>query len=462
MKAPEQLVTYRLIITRRSASEVLLVPSGTRWTLPRVEIRPFRRLAAELTSEASRAWSVDAYCLLAGSVLSRGPAPGAHHAVLEAARQNDQAPGGSYWVARTTAGKRCDLEENQMVTRALAELDCYVNGEKVGPFAKPGWLRDLFGWTAGQLAPLGLRLTGSFRQYNASPAFALLRLDAVERRVWFKATGEPNAHELPTTVELARLLTRYAPRVLAVHPDWNGWLAEEAEGVSLDESRDFSDWERAASDLAEFQIAAIGQHPRLLAAGLKDLRCAALVGRMEAFLTHMAELMAAQDAPTPAPLAPTELVTLGEALQDSCAVLDSCGLPDTIGQVDFNPGNIVVSRNGCTFLDWAEGCVANPLLTFEYLRQHLGRSGVGAAASGQRLLASYLRPWGRLYPLAHLRRAAAFAPPVAVLAYAVAHDTWRCREQTRNPEIAGLYRSLTRRMFREVISASQRGEPCLQ
>jgi hypothetical protein len=462
MKAPQQLATYRLIITRRNASEVLLLPSGSRWMLPRVETRPFRRLAEELTSEAARAWSVDTYCLLTRSTLSRDPSAEVHCAVLEATRHNDHAPAGSYWMARTIASTRCDLEESQLVTEALAELDCYARGEKAGPFARPGWLRDLFGWTAHQLAPLGLRLTGSFRQFNASPTFALLRLDAAERAVWFKATGEPNAHELEVTSTLARMFPKYLPKVLGVHREWNGWLAAEAEGFCLEENNAFCEWQRAAADLAELQIASIGHVRKLLAAGYEDLRTGALAERIDPFLARMAELMAAQEKSTPAPLAPSEMATLSEALKESCTMLQACGLPDTLGHLDLNPGNILISKNGCVFLDWAEACIANPLLTFEYLHEHMARSGAGAAASRERLLAAYLRPWARLLPIADLTRAAALSPAVAAFAYAAASDAWRSHEQVRERGLTAFYRSLTRRIFREAVEASQRSEPCLR
>jgi hypothetical protein len=118
-----------------------------------------------------------------------------------------------------------DAAEAAAIRNAFAELASYTSGKKQGPFAKPGRLRELFQWTYEQTAPLGLRLTGNFRQYNASPAFSLLRLETDATALWFKATGEPNAHELPVTLLLANLFPNHVPRVLGVHPFWNGWLS---------------------------------------------------------------------------------------------------------------------------------------------------------------------------------------------------------------------------------------------
>ncbi|MGA9883509.1 MAG: hypothetical protein WBQ34_07310 [Candidatus Acidiferrales bacterium] len=462
MEVPWKRTTYRLLITRRNGSEILLLPSGPQWTLPRIEVRPGCRLAEELTSEVSRSWGIDTYCLFVPDTGSEGPNAPEDRAILESTQSNERPPVGTHWMARTIAATRCDPQDSRAVVESLAELDAYASGERAGPFAKPGWLRNLFGWTQEQIGPLGLRVTGSFRQLNASPKFALLRLDAGQRAVWFKATGEPNAHELPITIELARLFPQYVPPVLGVHQDWNGWLSAEAEGLSLDKISDFSVWERIAEELAEFQVASIGKHLDLLEASCKDLRIPVLAQRIDPFVARMTELMAVQEKPAPPPLAPSEMAILGEELKDACALLQGCGLPDTVGHVDFNPGNILVTKDRCTFLDWAEGSVASPLLTFEYLREHTARNGIAQAAAGDRLLSAYLRPWKPLYALADLRRAAVLSPLIAAFAYGVVNDSWRSIDPNSNPRLAGFYRSLARRMYREAIEVAQRSESCLR
>lgn len=142
-------------------------------------------------------------------------------------------------------------------------------------------------------------------------------------------------------------------------------------------------------------------------------------------------------------------------------MLESFHLPDTLGHADFNPGNILVSPDRCVFLDWAEGSVAHPFLTFEYLRQHVARSSVREPAASERITAAYLAPWGAFYPPEILRRALAIASLIAVFAYAVNCDAWRSLETLRNPRAAGYLRSLTRRMFRESVLAAERSVPCL-
>lgn len=458
---PQPADTYRLIITRRNASEILLLPCGRSWVVPRVEIERHQRVAEQLTTEAARAWGIETYCLFTMPTgQDEGPEAGAS-AVMESVKQNAPPPAGANWTPSSTAAEYCDLSDSIALRKALAETRAYIAGEKVGSFARAGWMRELFTWAVRQIAPLGLRLTGGFRQLNASPTFALIRLETEGGGVWFKATGEPNRHELPVTTGLARLFPRYLPSILGVHRDWNGWLAAEATGVPLDETIDFRDWERAATSLAELQIQSIEKTAELLEARLRDLRPGVFAERIDPFIRRMGEFMAAQVKTDPAPLSPSELARLSQALKESCAFLEGIGLPNTVGHTDFNPGNIVVSGDHCVFLDWAEGCVSNPLLTFEYLRVHMARCGIEQPAA-ERLTAAYLLPWTGFYSSEELHRVLAIAPLLAVFAFAVSTDTWRSLNPSGNSALAGYFRGLTRRMYQEALKATERGEPCLR
>ena len=455
--------TYGLVITRRAGSEILVVGDGPHWLLPRAEIPSRQRPAEQLTTAIRKSFELETYCLFLTSPLASARTGGNRAcAVMESVKQNDPAPAGSYWMP-TGVFHRChDTEEASAVSEALNELNSYATGEKPGPFGRTGWLRELSEWAAEQVAPLGIRLTGTFHQLNASPTFSLIRLETNSVALWFKATGIPNEHELGVALSLARLFPRYVPRVLGRHPAWNGWLSAEAPGTQLDEIVDYSAWERAAQSLAELQISSIGKCSELLAAKCKDLRLARLAEWMDPFLARMGEFMAAQEKPSPAPLVKSELASLREGLGEACELLGNLGLPDTLGHLDFNPGNILVSSDRCVFLDWAEGCIGHPFVTFEYLRQHIGRSGVRKPAAGERITAAYLRAWEAFFSPEVLRRAMAIAPLVAAFAYAVASDRWRSPDSLHNPTVAGFLRSLTRRMYREAIQVAERSAPCLE
>lgn len=458
---PDAIETYRLIITRRNVTEILLSQNGKDWRLPRVDIRKNQRIAEQLTAEAQKSWGLETCCLFVSNSRASCRIGETTCAVMECVKHNEKAQLGTYWMPLNVATDCCEVEEAAVIREAFTELASYTSGEKPGPFAKPGWLRELFRWAHEQIAPPGLGLTGNFRQYNASPTFSLLRLETDGGAVWFKAAGEPNARELPITLLLADLFPDHLPRIIGVHTSWNGWLSAEVQGRPLGELTTCSAWERAAEGLAKLQIESIGRCTELVEAQCKDMCLLEVEKRVNPFLSRMGEFMRAQEKDSPSPLTDLELSSLGEGLRESFSLLQSFRFPDTLGHLDCNPGNLLISPERCVFLDWAEACITNPVITFEYLRRHLERSGVEEAAADSRITASYLRPWASYLSLEELQRAIAVAPPVAVFIYAVAGGTWRTLDPDSNPALAGYYRSLTRRMYRDTISAVEGSEQCL-
>ena len=458
---PVATEAYRTIITRRDATEILLLPKGAGWTLPRVGILKQHRVAEQLTKEIQNVWRLQTCSLFVASSHSSGKTGEAACAVLECVKQNQPPPAGTCWIPAVVAADGSGTEDAVAIRDSLAELASYACGEQPGPFARPGWLKELLRWAFEQTAPLGVRFTGNFRQFNASPTFSLVRLETDGAALWFKATGEPNAHELPVTLLLADLFPSHLPRILGVHTSWNGWLCAEAEGAPLDELTDCSSWERAAEGLAELQIASIGKAAELVDGKCKDLRLPLAAKHIDRFVTRMGAFMRIQEKQTPAPLAVTELLSLGEGLKEAFSILQSFGFPDTLGHLDCNPGNLIVSPERCIFLDWAEACVTNPVVTFEYLRRHMERCGVGEPTADSRITAAYLRPWASFFSPDDLRRAIAAVPPVAVFLHAIAGEAWRTLDPVSNPGLAAYFRSLTRRMYRDAVAAAEGSERCL-
>jgi Phosphotransferase enzyme family len=455
---------YRLIITRRRAAEILLEPSGSGWGLPRLEVQSGQRLAEQLTAGTKEEWCLETYCLfIPGYVTAPENALREKYVLMESIKQNDSAPTSTYWVPSTVAIREATLpgDECAAVRSSLQEVGHYVAEPLAGAFGRPGWIKELFQWVQDQIDPLRLWLTGSFKQFNASPAFNLIRIETSGPAVWFKATGEPNVHEMPVTVAVARLFPSYVPELLGVHSSWNGWLSREAPGSTLDNFTEVSGWRRTAKALADLQIASIGKSGDLLESGCKDLRLPWLIEQVDPFIARMSGLMAIQKKRRPAALTDPELELLGAKLKEACWVLQSLALPDTLGHVDFNPGNILISPDGCVFLDWAEGCVTHPLITFEYLREHSRRHHIQDAGITETIAAAYLQPWEAFLSPADLARGLCVSSLVAVFAYAVGGRTWCSPEPLQNPTLAGYFRSLTRRMYREGAEIKQRSELCL-
>jgi hypothetical protein len=458
MIATAESVPYLVIIMRRGASELLLSCASP--LLPRLAAVSGSRLAEQLVGAVRERFGLQTYCLRTKALSKTEDGRSSPSFAIMEVIDDGNTPDGMIWTPADLAASMTDtsFSDGTAIRSAVEDLNHDKDGGK--PFSRPGWLPALFAWVENEIRPLGLRLTGRFEQLNSSPTFSLLRIETTGRPVWFKATGEPNAHERPLSIALARLLPAHVPRIIAVHPLWNGWLAEHVTGVSLDQTNDIRAWERTAQQLAELQISSIEKAAEMLAAGLKDLRIAAASREIDSFLARMGELMALQVKPNPAPLGPSELATLGDTLKTSCQIVESFGLPATIGHLDFNPGNILLSEERCVFLDWAEGALTHPLVTFEYLREHLARSGVDTTVSEQRLITAYLRPWSSFYAPEQLKEPLRFSPLLAVFIYAVASGRWRERDLDGSSSLAGCLRSLTRRMHREATRVHERRVTC--
>jgi len=114
--------SYRLIVTRRNASEILLLQNGSGWALPRVEIHRQQRVAEQLTSEIGRGWGLEAYCLFVPSLQTSGRNGEAMCAVMESVSHNDKAPAGTYWMPTAVAVGCSDPGEAEAIRESLGEL----------------------------------------------------------------------------------------------------------------------------------------------------------------------------------------------------------------------------------------------------------------------------------------------------------------------------------------------------
>lgn len=444
-----QGLTFTTVILRNSNSEVLLVRDGCQFELPFVMIPQWRRVAQEITECILRLWGLKTVCLFQPKAQSRTSGIAKHSVVLEARDASWQLPAGFCWLSRERLRTGMhSIKEGRLLEEVLATADAYNHGALGGAFARAGWFDDLLSWTQEQVSPHGLSLTGEFCQLNGDPSFSLVRLETTGPAVWFKAVGEPNRHEFPVTIMLARNFPSYLPTLIATQRCWNGWLTFEVEGSTLDANSDVSKWEEAAATLATLQIESVKQTQALLGVS-RDVRTCALLEQVDPFFDVMAKLMAQQPRVPPPVLNVTELQALAMRLRHACFDLGELSLPNTLGHLDFNPGNVVVASDRCAFLDWAEAYVGHPFFTFEYLREHLSRSYPDASAWRSRVTSRYLGPWSSFISTDKLSQALEITPLVAVFAYAVGSGRWRDPESLRNPRTAGYLRTLTRRMQRE-------------
>ena len=452
---------FRILLYRNDVTELLLEGALDRLRLPAVSVPVHTRVAEKVTAAIKSSWNLETYCLLTlpSGTLSEDCT---RYAVLEAPR-HEPTPPGMQWlpVSSCSVGSFQDPADFAAIENALTTLDRHRRGELPGLFGKPGWFRVVRRWVESQTSCTGHRLTGRFRQFNASSTFSLLRFETTGPAVWFKAVGEPNVREFRVTRELARLFPGFVPRVLAVRLEWNAWLTVEVAGSHLDGNSNLHQWTAVATALAELQLVSRGRTLHLIDAGCRDVRVCSLAELVEPFLRAMAELMERQTKQSPAPLSRTELLVLRTKLQDLFSEIADSAIPNAIGHLDFNPGNIIASRDRCVFLDWAEACVGHPFLTFQYLLEHLRRFRPQDGSWESALTSAYAERWRDCASPGEIAHALAISPLLAVFAYATSGDPWRDPTLPSQPEIARHLRSLTRRINREAGSITERQAPCV-
>jgi hypothetical protein len=441
------LDSYKLIITRRECRELLLSSMGRCYGLPNLEIHPNARVAEQLTERFHAASGIRVFCRFASEI----HAVHLSYAVLEAI-EDDVHPGSSAFTWIPLQSLRPDLvvaQEDRRILSHFLDQSAACERQQRADFARPGWLQELLRWTQTQIDPCGIRITGRVRQLNASPTFSLIRIETTGPAVWFKATGEPIAHERSLSLYLAQQFPQHVPVVVGVHEKWNGWLSWEAVGLTLDESEHPLPWELAASQFAELQIASMDATSALTAAGCQDFRHEVLARNITPFLGRMTEFMEVQRTQTPAPLTRNELSRLSERLHNACRILEKPDFPFSLAHTDLNPGNVIVGDHGCRFLDWAGGCVTHPFVALEYLLAHARRHSRYQNQWARHITRAYLRPWKACFPEQTVCDAIVFSPLIAVFTSALTCSTWQSIDPSKELSQAGYFRSLTRRMFRE-------------
>ncbi len=457
--------TYSLVITRRGRSELLCLADGPHYSLPSVEIPRWQRVAERINNAVKERWNLDAYslstCCLSDPL--RDAASFTQFQVMECVRPDCQLPPKAYWapVSALMPTSFRDSGYLRAIHAALGESGAHPASKNPGPFSKPGWLRDLCEWIQEQLRPLNLRLTGQFRQLTASPTFNLIRFETDGPALWFKAVGEPNVHEFKIVSTLATLFPLFLPRIIATRPEWNAWLMTEAEGTSPDAASDFAVWKAVSARLAQLQTASPQETDRLLAVGCRDLSTPSLLDRVDEFCATMDELMNRQTKTPPPILTSSELFALSGRLKEALLALAASGIPTALNHLDFNPGNVVVSDGNCVFLDWAEAAIGHPFLTLEYLLEHFKRLYPESPARHTELISTYAQTWQAHASPSAISRSLSLAPLAAVFAYAVSNETWRDPARLDNPQTAGYFRSLARRMKREADGLENRSLECM-
>jgi hypothetical protein len=455
----KQMDSYRLIVFDSLGTAVLLESREGEYYLPRIEVPKFTRPAQEVTALLQESWGLSSVFLFSG--LLENPSDASYFAAIESQDGIGHHPREMGWFTIHHAFSRLLLAkpERQALKASYQKAVNRKQGGDQEPFCRVGWMNNLKDWVGGRIAPLGMKIEG-FQQLNGCETFSLTRFSTTQYPVWFKAVGEPNLHEYGISQALARLLPDYVPAIIAAKPEWHGWLMADAGGAPLSEVSTPFAWQTAVETLGKIQVESIGRVAELADAGCRRLGIAQLLERVDPFLEVMGDLMRQQTKSPPSILSQQDLNELGGTLKDALHCMTALQIPETLGHSDFNPGNIIVGSERCTFIDWAEAHVGHPFLTFEYFLAHVRKDYPTMATFETDLRACYCRMWSSIASAEQIAEAFIFSPLMAVYAYAAGSHVWRDSERLKIPGFQGYLRSLTRRMKREADLLQRRRVEC--
>lgn len=432
-------------IMRNGDSEILVCGSQNEYALPTIDLPAKKRPAPILLSELRIGRGLNAICRFSLPV-----SQSEWCFVLDLMDPDQPLPAGQFWLAaRDIRWDRLEATTRDLLWSVLAKTNAYASGKLAGHFVSSGWLRTVQEWTAAAVAPAGLRLTGRVDQYNIGPDFALLRFATTGRAVWFKAVGHPNCREFTITRQLTNLRLPHVPELIAVDEALHAWLMYEAPGTFAESCYSREQWKWIARSLAELQRASLPHLAALAGADASDLTILRLENGIEAYLDQVSCLMELQQAEVPRRLTSDDLRLIEARLKAACRRMKHLAIPDSIGHSDFNPGNIMVHRGEAVFLDWAQGHVGPPCLTFEYLLLLVARNCPADPALLGDVREEYLSICLPALPKRDVAECFSLSPLLAVYAYAlVCHEAYGDLKGA-GVEGRGFLRSLARRISRE-------------
>jgi hypothetical protein len=436
--------SWRVIVGRRNGSDVFVLADRDTFSLPEVLVPRSERTAWHLNQQITHKCGLRVVSILP---LEIEPATANYH-VAEMISPETPLPGGASWADLASLARDAfqDRKDFDAVTDGLKSASRPAT--ELGPFSSFGWFENLAKWVEDTTVSHGLSWNGNFEQFHAAASFSLIRFEASPHAIWFKAVGEPNTREYQITQTLAERQPGFVPRVLAVRPEWNGWLAEECPGKTLDAISDVTLWHQAARALAQLQIESVPHRDALLCAGAHPLPSVLSDTAIERFLRVSRELFLERPSYEALGICVDDLIAIAARGRQVLNLLGALDIPEAVGHLDLNAGNVIVAPGHCAFLDWAEAYIGFPFLTFEYLLQAFRRKIGRDSPDESGVAEAYLSAWEHSLSRTVVREAWTLTPFLALLAYTLRSITASESYLLRTPALANYVRSLVRKLKR--------------
>lgn len=299
------------------------------------------------------------------------------------------------YLAQARTPVQFDLHSIDPALMAVIERDDPLRA----PYARPGGPASGLAWAAEIVGPV---TAVQLRTWNLS---AIWRLEADRGVVWLKQLPRWLRGEPVILRWFAEVLPDLAPTVIAVGDDGCELLAD-VPGVDHYQA-DLCTRLLIVEQAHRFQVAALPQTGRLLAAGVPDRRGPALTAWIRASLAGWSARSPAMD--------------LLQALDERMAAVADCGLPDTLGHGDAHPGNARGDGQRVVFLDWSECYLGHPAF------DALGLVDGLPAAEARLILGAWGARWRQQVPGCDPDRAIDLLRPVGALRAAAVYAEFVAR-----------------------------------
>lgn len=455
-------VEYRVALIEPDSCALIALDTGDGCKLPRVRIPTGMRPVQELRKAIRSTW-------------------GLHVLILDLVKADDSSthcviaqlltPLTSRSLERIAPSQLSSSELTEEEHKAVLSL---LESETESPFSRIGWLDEAAAWIEAVTGRKVSRKT-DIEQVNAGGAFALVRFRADDGwSCWMKATGEPNTHELPITSLLSQRCRGYVPEFLASKPEWNAWLmsgdAMEITRLTATPLELFRLLEDAVGSLAELQTKTVGAESELLDAGAFDQRLDVLLSHADALFGYLDEVMDLSASCGLPRLRKERLREIRIAFKMAGERLQHLGIPETIVHGDLNPGNIVIGRERCQFIDWSEAYIGPCLVSLEHLLllNWIDNPGVRAFVNSS-LEQRYVGVWARLCDPHAFEEGIRYMPLMAAVSALYGRGEWLNSPERYDARHLSYARTLVTHMERamrspelqEAIYASSPAQVCM-
>ena len=290
-------------------------------------------------------------------------------------------------------------------------------------------------WTAAQLWPGAIRLTGEWEQTHARVWSSTIRFETTEGRVWFKVNGPGTAYEGKLVGLLDELRPGLAPQPLA-YDEAVAWSMTRDAGPMLRSKAEpdalWGYWERLLPRYGESQLALATDHSRMLACGTPDRGPVHLPLEFGRLLDELASRPIEQGGLTQQQAAALEGVL--PPYEGRCAELAASPIPDSLQHDDLHSNNVgwpgeMADLSSARIIDWGDASIGHPfgtmLATLNSIAFEAGVPVDGRQFHDSRVLRlrdAYLEPFSSLCGVEELRRSVALARSTGCVTRALAWE----------------------------------------